>query len=684
MNTLKLRPIALVVTLVLTLAYFNAPAAPDPADFANVAIAADLKPAVSRVYPALVRVHVVYENGEDGRMRKGRASGSGTIISPDGYILTNHHVAGRATRITCRLSNREEVEAELIGSDPLCDLAIIKIDPASRRDPSAPLPYAKFGDSDKLKIGDVVLAMGSPSGLSQSVTKGIVANTAMIMPNSSEFLLDGENVGELVRWIGHDAVIYHGNSGGPLVNLKGEIVGVNEIGIATMGGAIPGNLAQSAAKELIAHGFIARSWTGLEVQPLLKGIAAQTGVLVSAVLPQSPAAAAGLLPGDLVTAINGRAVPESRAPEDIPVFNQQILALPVGANLKLAGERAGKIQRWELTTVTRERNEAREQEISEWGLTVRNFTRMAALENHRADKLGVIVDSIRPGGPSESAKPALKSDDILLRVNGVLITNAEALIAFTKHFAAGLTEPKPVLLTFERDAQQLATVVKIGPEPDNDRPGRPARAWLGVETQVLTSDLAEALGLDGKKGVRVTAVAPDSPAEKAGVRTGDVFLKLDGQVIPAGTLSDQELFQNLLHEYKPGSDAELAGVRGSEPLVLNVRLGSQPKSAAEFPEYKDDSFQFKARDLSYDDRREQRLTSAAQGVRIINVERAGWAELAGLSSGDILQAVDGRPVDGVATLKRLLAQLRESKPKHVEFFIQRGIHTRYLEVEPRW
>ena len=659
-------------------------AALEPDDFAAIAVAADLKPAVSRVYPALVRVHVVYENGEDGRMRKGRASGSGTIISPDGYILTNHHVAGRATRITCRLADREEVEAVLIGSDPLCDLAIIKIDPSSRRDPKAPLPYAKFGDSDKLKIGDVVLAMGSPSGLSQSVTKGIVANTAMIMPNSSEFLLDGENVGELVRWIGHDAVIYHGNSGGPLVNLKGEIVGVNEIGIATMGGAIPANLAQAAAKELIAHGFIARSWTGLEVQPLLKGIAAQKGVLVSAVLPASPAATAGVQPGDVITMVNGRAIPESRAPEDIPVFNQQLLALPAGAKLELAGERTGKVQNWHLTTVNRERNEAREQEISEWGLTVRNFTRMAALENHRADKRGVMVDSIRPGGPSESAKPGLKSDDTLLQVNGLAITNAETLVEFTKHFTVGLAEPKPVLLTFERDGQQLVTVVKIGPEPDNNRPGQPARAWLGVETQVLTSDLAQALGLDGKKGVRVTAVAPQSPAEQAGIQTGDVFLKLDGQVIPAGTLSDQELFQNLVHEYKPGSEAELAGVRGSAPLLLTVRLGSQPKPASEYPEYKDESFQFKARDLSYDDRRAERLAAAAKGVRIINVERAGWAELAGLSSGDILQAVDGQPVDGVAALKRLLAPLRESKPKQVEFFIQRGIHTKFLEVEPRW
>ena len=173
---MKLRPTVFGCALAFLLSGFPAGAGRD--DLEGAGVAADLAQAVNRVYPALVRIHVVYENGEGGRMRKGRASGSGTIISPDGYILTNHHVAGRATRITCRLSNREEVDAELIGSDPLCDLAIIKLNLASRRDPKAKLPFAKFGDSDKLKIGDVVLAMGSPSGLSQSVTKGVVANTA--------------------------------------------------------------------------------------------------------------------------------------------------------------------------------------------------------------------------------------------------------------------------------------------------------------------------------------------------------------------------------------------------------------------------------------------------------------------------------------------------------------------------
>ena len=133
---------------------------------------------------------------------------------------------------------------------------------------------AKFGDSSALEVGDTVLAMGSPAGLSQSVTQGIVANTEMIAPGGA-MRLDGESVGELVRWIGHDAVIFPGNSGGPLVNLKGEIIGVNEVGIGSLGGAIPSNLARKVADELIAKGHVERSWIGLVAQPLLKSIGCQ-------------------------------------------------------------------------------------------------------------------------------------------------------------------------------------------------------------------------------------------------------------------------------------------------------------------------------------------------------------------------------------------------------------------------
>jgi serine protease Do len=247
-----------------------------------------IEAAVKAVYPALVRIYVVSEEGGAGRMQKQRASGSGAIIHPDGYIVTNHHVAGRASRIVVNLADRQELRATLVGTDPLADLAVLKIDKKDLRDPNMALPVAKFGDSSKLAVGDVVLAMGSPAGLSQSVTQGIVSNLEMIAPGGS-MRLDGESVGELVRWIGHDAVIFGGNSGGPLVNLKGEIVGVNEVGIGSLGGAIPSNLASKVSQELIASGRVRRSWIGLSVQPLLKTIKATEGVLVSGMIADSPA-----------------------------------------------------------------------------------------------------------------------------------------------------------------------------------------------------------------------------------------------------------------------------------------------------------------------------------------------------------------------------------------------------------
>ena len=223
--------------------------------------------AIASVFPSLVRVSVVYMDQQGGREVKGMSSGSGTIISADGYVVTNHHVTGRPRRIVCTLSTREEVPAELVGTDPLADIAVLKLRPET------PTVYkaARFGDSSKLARGQTVLAMGSPLALSQSVTLGIVSNPEMIMPQSlggGDNLLDGEDVGTIVRWIGHDASIWPGNSGGPLVNLAGEIVGVNEISYG-LGGAIPSNLARSVADALIKDGRVKRAWTGLELQPRL-------------------------------------------------------------------------------------------------------------------------------------------------------------------------------------------------------------------------------------------------------------------------------------------------------------------------------------------------------------------------------------------------------------------------------
>ena len=146
--------------------------------------------------------------------------------------------------------------------------------------------------------------MGSPAGLSQSVTKGIVSNLAMISPFQGSFRLDGENVGELVRWLGHDAIIFPGNSGGPLLDQHGLIIGINEVGIGSLGGAIPSNLAKKIADELARTGFVSRSWTGLECQPVLDSN--KRGILVAGIIENSPAQTAGLAAGDRIIKYNGK------------------------------------------------------------------------------------------------------------------------------------------------------------------------------------------------------------------------------------------------------------------------------------------------------------------------------------------------------------------------------------------
>ncbi|MGB9588078.1 MAG: S1C family serine protease, partial [Armatimonadota bacterium] len=206
---------------------------------------------VAKVKPSLVRIHVVEADYQQGREIKVEGFGSGVIISKEGHVITNHHVAGHAKRIVCTLADKTQIDAELVGTDAQADIAVIKLLPEKT---DYDFPVAKFGDSSQLKVGDTVLAMGSPLAFSQSVTMGIVSNTELIIPKMfGEFEMDGEDIGSIVRWIAHDAQIFPGNSGGPLVNMKGEIVGINEISLG-LSGAIPGNLAREVAEQIIKNG----------------------------------------------------------------------------------------------------------------------------------------------------------------------------------------------------------------------------------------------------------------------------------------------------------------------------------------------------------------------------------------------------------------------------------------------
>ncbi len=650
---------------------------------AGATVDPQVEAAVQAVYPALVRIHVVYEEGGAGRMQKGRASGSGTIISAEGHILTNHHVAGRATRITVRLADRQEVRATLVGTDPLADLAVLKIDTKDLRDPAAALPVARFGDSTQLRVGDVVLAMGSPAGVSQSVTQGIVANTEMIAPGGA-MRLDGESVGELVRWIGHDAVIFPGNSGGPLVNLSGEIIGVNEVGIGSLGGAIPSNLAKKVSRELIATGKVQRSWIGMRAQPLLKSCDAKAGVLVGGLISGSPADIAGLRAGDLLTRCNGVEIAASRAPEDIPLVNRIMLESPVGSVLALDGIRDGKPMAWEVTTTEREPAEPREKELLAWGITARNLTSLAAKELLRADSKAVVVQSLRPGGAAAAAKPAIHDGDLVLAVDGKPTGDLAALSAVSQEITAGKTEPVPVVVSYEHDGLNYLTVVKIGPEPDADKPGIAKRAWLGVDTQVISADLATALGIAGSKGVRITRVHPGTNAEKATLQTGDLLLKLDGTVIPASRSEDADVFGSLIRQYRIGTEISLSVRRGTADLTVKVLLEPGHEGLADLASHECKTLEFNARELGQEDRVARKLDHDFKGVLVTTILPAGWAALGGLAAGDLLVSIDGKAIDSIEVLKSVLAELEKNTRSPIVIFVRRGITSRYIELEPTW
>jgi serine protease Do len=682
---LQLPPAALA-TLGLALAMAwqaTCPAEQSPLAARDVALRELIQTAVDRVYPALVRIDVVTESGGSGRMQKVRGTGSGAIISADGYIVTNHHVAGRGSRITIRMSDREELPATLVGTDPLSDLTVLKFDPGARRDPTAPLPFASFGDSDTLLIGDVVLAMGSPAGLSQSVTQGIVSNLALIPPGGA-FRIEGESVGELVRWIGHDAIIFPGNSGGPLVNLAGEIVGVNEIGVGSLGGAIPAAIAKAVTEEIIATGGVARSWVGMGVQPLLKSLAADEGVVVGSVLPGGPAEQAGIRPGDLITSFHGTPIPAVRSAEDLPDFNRLVFGLPVGTAVTVTGRRDGSPREWTITTAVREPSRPKEVELQPLGLTARDITKVVALERKRPTTAGSLVVGVRNGGGAAEAKPALLGGDIITRLGTRPIARTADLVEAVNAISGQSKEPTPTLVTFVRDAEELIAVVKVGPPSESDRVGRPLRPWLGVQTQVLTREIADALGVAGKQGVRVTHVVPESPAARAALAVGDLLLKLDGRVIPANSPTDTEVFDNLVRQYAVGAEIAFDGLRGGEPLAAKATLVAAPAATGDLDTFKDETFELTVRELPLAERLAEQLPVDAPGVRVTTVQPNGWAALAGIGPGDIIVSIDGQVVRTVADAEQLLTGFRETKPKQVVFFVRRGVGTGFAEVEPRW
>ncbi len=236
-----------------------------------------------------------------------RGLGSGVIISADGYILTNHHVVDGAEEIKVELNDRRTFDAKVVGSDPPSDLAVLKID-------AADLPTLSLGNSDAVEVGDVVLAVGDPLGLQQTVTAGII---------SAKGRATGVSDGSFEDFLQTDAPINQGNSGGALINTAGELVGINSQILSPSGGnigigfAIPSNMAKNVMEQLIKNGVVRRGQLGVSVQPVTTDVARSLnlpearGVIVGEVQPESAASRAGLKIGDIITALNGEPVNES-------------------------------------------------------------------------------------------------------------------------------------------------------------------------------------------------------------------------------------------------------------------------------------------------------------------------------------------------------------------------------------
>jgi serine protease Do len=648
---------------------------------------AEVQAALGKVAPSLVRIHVVSVDFQDGRELKREASGSGTIITPDGLVITNHHVAGRTRAIRCTLANREEIPAELVGTDPLSDIAVLRLRPASPRK----FPVAAFGDVTKLKVGDRVLALGSPLALSQSVTMGIVSNTEMIMPGMfwpfNRMTLDGEDVGSIVRWIGHDAAIFGGNSGGPLVNMQGEIVGINEISLG-LAGAIPADLAREVAESIMREGRVKRGWIGLEIQPLLTSSKATRGALVGGTIEGSPAADAGFASGDILVKLAGRDV-LVRFAEEVPVFNQLVMRLPIGKPVEATVLRDGAEKTFRVTPAERESVDARIRELPLVGLTASNLTGWSAKELKRTSRDGVRVRGVRPGGPADEAKPALRDDDVILSVDERPTATFDALESVVDALTRG---PKadaekdgrvPALIAFDRAGERLLTVVDLG-RPGLEDPGLEARkAWVPISVQVLTRELADRLKLSGQTGVRVTRVFGGA-AEPSELKVGDVITALDGNPLEASQPSDADLFATLIRQYKIGSTAKLTLVRDGKPMDVAVKLDTSPRLPREMKKYEDPSFEFRVRDIAAADRVSTRLPANQSGVLVDAVREGGWAALGHLADGDVLLTIDGEAVPNVESVQRKMAAVAAAKPRSVVLKVRRGIRTFFVELETGW
>ena len=315
---------------------------------------------------------------------------------------------------------------------------------------------------------------------------------------------------------------------------------------------------------------------------------------------------------------------------------------------------------------------------------MRYISALAAREMKLKSRDGVLVTSTRPGGPCDNAKPSVVTSDVITEINGTPVRNVAEMQDVTDKITTGKTRPVPTRVGLKRRTEQLLTVVKVGIKEIED-PGLEAqKAWLPVATQAITRELAEQLGSPGLNGVRITQVYANSTAEKAGLKVGDLILALDGDTITASQPGEEEILNTMVRQYKIGTTATLAVQRGAEKINVLVELVRSPKLEREMKKYRDEDFEFTARDTTFFDKEQEEWSQEQPGALVTEVKEGGWAAIGRLATSDLITAVDGDPVTDIASLKEKMKHVAAAKPKTIVLRIIRGIHTMFLELEPNW
>jgi Do/DeqQ family serine protease len=347
-----------------------------------------------------------------------RSSGSGVIVDPAGYILTNNHVIENAQDITVRLSDSRKFTATLVGRDPKTDLAVLKVEAP------APLPAASLGDSERLRVGQWVVAIGNPFGLDRTVTVGIVSATARTRVGVATY----EN------FIQTDASINPGNSGGPLANLDGRVIGINTAIVAAgqgIGFSIPINEAKSVMAQLIARGKVVRGWLGIAIQDVTDelassfGVREREGVLVADVMKGGPGEAAGLRPGDVIVDLGGTKIRE------VPDLQRRVANVAPGQTVAVGVIRDRKPQRLSVRVGEMPADDATAADADVdvapegFGLQVEPLAPDTAERLGLSFSQGLLVTDVASGGPADRA--GLKRGDIILEVDRKPVQDARSL-----------------------------------------------------------------------------------------------------------------------------------------------------------------------------------------------------------------------------------------------------------------